>query len=102
LVHFCPLEQTVPQPPQLLTSVCVSEQPPEQQVWLLEQTVPQLPQLFPSVCVFEQVPAQLLVALLGHVQFPAEQMRLLPQLTEHEPQFDLLLLRSTQLVPHMA
>lgn len=100
-MHFCPLEQTVPQPPQLLASVCVSEQPPEQHVWLLEQTVPQLPQLLPSVCVFEQVPAQFVCALVGHAQLPPEQMRLLPQLTEHEPQFDLLLLRSTQLLPHI-
>jgi hypothetical protein len=79
----------------------VSEQPPPQQVWLLEQTVPQRPQLFPSVCVFEQVPAQLVDALLGQVQLPPEHTRLLPQLTEHEPQFDLLLARSTQLFPHI-
>ena len=95
------LEQTVPQPPQLFASVCVSEQPPPQQVWMLEQTVPQLPQLFPSVCVFEQVPAQLVDALLGHVHLPPEHVRLLPQPTEHEPQFDLLLARSTQLLPHI-
>jgi hypothetical protein len=102
LVQVWPLEHTVPQPPQLFESVDVSAQPPEQQIWLLEQTVPQLPQLFESFCVSEQVPAQLVFALLGHVQCPPEQMRLLLQLTEHEPQFDLLFARSTQLLPHIA
>lgn len=92
----------MPQPPQLFVSVDVSAQPPEQQIWLLEQTVPQLPQLFESFCVSEQVPAQFVFALLGHVHRPPEQMRLLLQLTEHEPQFDLLLARSTQLLPHIA
>jgi hypothetical protein len=79
----------------------VSEQLPVQHVWLPEHTVPQVPQLFPSVCVSEHVPAQLVVALVGQEQLPPEQTRLLPQLTEHEPQFDLLLLRSTQLFPHI-
>jgi hypothetical protein len=101
LVQVWPLEQTVPQPPQLFESVVVSEQPPPQHVVLLEQTVPQEPQLFESFCVSEHVPAQLVGALLGHVHLPLEHSRLLPHATEQEPQFDLLLLRSTQLLPHI-
>jgi hypothetical protein len=61
--------------------------------------VPQVPQLLPSVCVFEQVPAQLVGVALEQAQFPFEQTRLLPQVTEHMPQLLLSVLRSAQLLP---
>jgi hypothetical protein len=58
-----PPVQTVPQPPQLLLSVWVSRQPPEQQV-LAEggQTLPHVPQFVLSVWRFlQEVPQQVLL-----------------------------------------
>jgi hypothetical protein len=60
--------------------------------------VPQVPQLFASVCVFEQVPEQSVGVWLSHTQVPPLQTRLLPQVTEHIPQFCLSELRLLQLL----
>jgi hypothetical protein len=94
-VHVSPLAQASPQPPQLLSSVCVSEQTPvqqvsppaqalpqapqwlvfelvslqlpEQQIWDAVQRVPQLPQLFASVLVVTQTPEQQVPAHPGQL-----------------------------------
>lgn len=64
--------QAVPQPPQLVGSVCVLTQTPEQLVWPVGQTqfpptqarpagqmLPHVPQLLALVCVLTQAPPQL-------------------------------------------
>ena len=64
--------------------------------------MPQEPQLFGSVWVSEQVPLQLMGVLLAHVHWLDWHTRLLLQATPHEPQFDWLVARLTQLpLPHM-
>jgi len=65
--------------------------------------VPQKPQFFGSVWVSEQVPLQLTGVLLAHWHRLDAHMRLLLQATPHEPQFDWLVDRSTQvlLLPHI-
>ena len=62
----------------------------------------QVPQLFGSVWGSEQVPLQLTGVLLAHVHRLFWHTRLLLQATPHEPQFDWLVARLTQLLlPHI-
>jgi hypothetical protein len=64
--------------------------------------VPHLPQLFGSVWGSEQVPLQLTGVLLAHAHRLDWHTRLLLQATPHEPQFDWLVARLTQLLlPHI-
>lgn len=61
--------------------------------------VPHVPQLLPSVCRSEQVPAQSTVPA-GHAQEPLLQTRFEPQTSEQRPQCALSLERSTHWAPH--
>ncbi len=80
-----PLEQAVPQPPQLLALVAVLTQTPLQsvglaveqvqtlpwQVWPAKQALPQEPQLALLVAVLTQVVPHRVGVVTGHVQVPA-------------------------------
>ena len=103
-VPFATLGQTVPQPPQLLTSVFVSTQPLPQPMngrlhWKVQlpaqtgmafvgdvQTVPHLPQLDVSVAMSTHEPLQLVCVPQLLVQLPALHTVPAPQTVAQSPQ----------------
>jgi hypothetical protein len=74
-------------------------QTPDAQVWVLTQALPHRPQLAVLTWMLVQVPLQSVSpALQAHA--PVVQTCPGVQAAPHAPQFWLLVLRSTQLVPH--